>query len=328
MNRSTHADKVYEAAESNAILKSRVVASWRRAIELHGLDPAFEGKAKIVDGRDLLDRRSKLQRLLSISGSSLDHLFNTVGTAGCCVLLTDNEGVVIERRFSTADESSFEGLGLCVGADWSERSEGTNGIGTCITEQRNVTIHADEHFHGRNTSLSCMDAPIFGADGSLIAALNVSSARTDKSQVTNRLIAKVVGSVAQQIEADLFHRHFSGCKIVAIPRSQNASPALLATDSYDLVVGATRAARKILKLGFDPRLAPVPLADVLGLKDHTDVFSDAEALAIITALARNNGNITQAAQQCGIGRATFYRRMNKLGIDKNRYQETVYQSIN
>ena len=32
------------------------------------------------------------------------------------------------------------------GHRWSEESVGTNGIGTCLVEQRALTIHRDQHF--------------------------------------------------------------------------------------------------------------------------------------------------------------------------------------
>jgi transcriptional regulator of acetoin/glycerol metabolism len=60
---------------------------------------------------------------------------------------------------------------------WSEKFEGTNGIGTCIVEQRAVTIDRDQHFFTRNSGLFCTTAPIFDENGDLAAALDVSSCR-------------------------------------------------------------------------------------------------------------------------------------------------------
>ncbi len=50
--------------------------------------------------------------------------------------------------------------GLRVGADWSEREEGTNGIGTCIAENRPVIVYREEHFRACHIGLSCSGAPI------------------------------------------------------------------------------------------------------------------------------------------------------------------------
>ncbi|MGH1557729.1 GAF domain-containing protein [Caulobacter segnis] len=54
------------------------------------------------------------------------------------------------------------GAGACGTAQCGAQArEGTNGIGTCLTEQRVLTIHRDQHFHTRNIGLSCTVAPLF-----------------------------------------------------------------------------------------------------------------------------------------------------------------------
>ncbi|RAI32660.1 GAF domain-containing protein, partial [Rhodoplanes roseus] len=90
--------------------------------------------------------------------ASLDQLFSAVGAAGCCVLLADSDGVPVERRGEAGDDATFEDWGLWPGALWSEATEGTNGIGTCVIERRPVTVHRDQHFFARNGALGCMAA--------------------------------------------------------------------------------------------------------------------------------------------------------------------------
>jgi len=61
-----------------------------------------------------------------------------------------------------------------VGGVWSERVEGTNGIGTCITDRRPVLVHCAEHFRSRHTRLSCAAAPMFDPHGGLLGVPDVS----------------------------------------------------------------------------------------------------------------------------------------------------------
>ena len=182
----------------------------------------------------------------------------------------------------------------------------------------------DQHFHARNIALSCMDAPIFGLDGQIIAALDVSTARLDRTENINSLISALVIDVARQIETEYFHHCFTNHRIISLPQGDSEAPALLAVDDHDLVVGATRIARKICQLGFNAQIEPVPASDILGGPSRNELFGDAESAAIMQALARTHGNITQAAEQCGIGRATFYRRMNRVGISKELIKSKNY----
>ena len=252
--------------------------------------------------------------MMRVAASKLDALHQTVGSSGCGVLLTDADGVVLDLRAAKGDVPVFESWGLAPGSDWSEASEGTNGIGTCITEHRRVIIHRDDHFHARNTAMSCMDAPIFGAEGELIGALDVSSARADQTAVFNRLIAAMVASTAGQIEAETFRAAFPRARIVVAEAEDRDAVALLAVDADDLVVGATRAARKALGLAATGPLRPVPAADLFQSGDGPRGLERAERAAIVCALASANGNVSEAARGLGLGRATLYRRMNRLGI--------------
>ena len=135
---------------------------------------------------------------------------------------------------------------LWTGTVWSEDSEGTNGIGTCLAEQRALTIHRDQHFFSRNTLLSCTTAPIYDHEGNLAAALDVSSCRSDLTEGFVNLIAIAVGDAARRIEAENFRLAFSNARILLAPVAERSASALIAVDADDLVIGATRSARLAL----------------------------------------------------------------------------------
>jgi len=298
----------------SAAARSLLAASWRRSVERHGLDPAEMRIENRLEDAALRDRRAKLERFLLVSGPKLDQLFALVGNSGCGVLLTDEDGIVLDQRCAEADATAFENWGLSLGADWSEAREGTNGIGTCLAERRQITIHRDEHFFAHNIGMSCMDAPIFGADGRILAALDVSSARADQTANYNRLIAAMVAQTAKAIEADYFRASFPGARIVIAAGEDADASLLVAVDADDLVVGATRGARKAFGLELSGDLKPRPAADLFGRDDGPTGFEKAERAAVIRALARSEGNVTEAARALGVGRATLYRRMKRLGI--------------
>lgn len=310
-----HAARVVETAtDPAAAARSRLAASWRRSLAHHGLDPARQDGVHRITDQALSERREQAERLLHIAAPKLDALYQMVGSSGCGVLLTDAEGVVLDLRAGSGDLGVFRAWGLCPGSDWSEASEGTNGIGTCIAEARRVVIHRDEHFHARNTAMSCMDAPIFGPQGELIGALDVSSARADQTEAFNRLIAAMVAQTARQIEADTFRAAFPEARIIVADAEESEASVLLAVDGDDLVQGATRAARRSFGLESSGPLVARPASDLFGRDDGTSGFDRAERAAMVRALARARGNVSEAARTLGVGRATFYRRMKKLGL--------------
>lgn len=313
----SHADKVLEVTHSaSAAARSQIAASWRRSVLKHGLDPDERRIPERIDQSELRSRRSGLEKLLMVATPRLDMLFSLVGQSGCAVLLTGTDGVVLDQRMSDADTPIFESWGLCVGADWSEEREGTNGIGTCLTESRRVTIHQGEHFYARNIGMSCIDAPIFDAEGQIVAALDVSSARSDQTEAFNRLISAQVAHTARAIEEANFRAAFTSARIIVAESNDVEAATLLAINDNDLVVGATRAARHAFDLPKTGPLTARPAADILGRESGPTGFERAERAAVIRALARADGNVSQAARQLGVGRATLYRRMKRLGLDE------------
>ena len=310
-----HIDKVMRTASSDAAAaRSSLAASWRRSLQHYGLDPAQRSAGARLDGTALRHGRDRLGALLAIAAPKLDQLFGLVGGSGCGVLLTDEHGIVLDQRRNDADAAAFGDWGLVPGADWSEAAEGTNGIGTCLADRRRVTIHRGDHFLARNIGMSCIDAPIFGPDGGIAAALDVSSARTDQTEGLNRLIAATVSQTARAIEADFFRASFPAARIVVGGSDDMEASALLAIDADDLVIGATRAARKAFGLEARGALKPLPAADLFGRDDGPSGFERAERATLVRALARTDGNASQAARALGIGRATLYRRMKRLGL--------------
>ena len=310
-----HADRVLKVISGAEAARSALAASWRRSGHLHALDPACRTPSQRLDMARVAEARDRLGPLLRAAGASLDRLFLAVGGVGCSVLLADTDGVVVERRGAACDNSTFDGWGLWTGAVWSEEFEGTNGIGTCLAEQRAVTIDRDQHFFTRNVLLSCTTGPIFDEHGDLAAAIDVSSCRADLTEGFARLIAIVVADAARAVEAENFRLAFPDARILLAPAGERASASLVAVDSDDLVIGATRAARLALGLNAQRLARPIPAADLIGqTRAGRDGVDAAERAVLHRALARAGGNVSRAAKELDISRSTLHRKMNQFGL--------------
>lgn len=308
-----HSDHVLTTVSSgNAAATSALAASWCRSALHHGLDPASGSRGNRRDGVSLARLREANGALIAAASPILDTLSGSVGRSGCAVVLSDLDGVILESRASDADAGLFNAIGLVAGSEWSEAAEGTNGIGTCLVEGRAVTVHRAEHFASRNVGVSCMDSPVFDPQGKLVAALDVSSCRADHGEAMAIMIAALVQDAARQIERAYFCNHFAHARIVHAPDQTGRGSALLAVDRDDLVIGATRAARLQYALGTG-QIDMMPLGDLLG-GDRSVGFGDSERAVLRQALARSGGNVARAARELGIGRATMYRRMERVGM--------------
>ncbi|MFM6854146.1 MAG: GAF domain-containing protein, partial [Sphingopyxis sp.] len=259
-----HPDRVMKVVASpTQAATSPIAASWCRSANHHGLEPDSELRRSLLPGAEMAMLRQQNDSLLRVARPVLDQLFTSVGRTGCCVVLSNADGIILESRATDGDRRMFEGVGLTPGARWSESTEGTNGIGTCIAEQRAVIIHRDQHFAARNIGISCMDAPVHDSAGRLVAALDVSSCRDDHSETMASLIATVVQDAARRIERDFFVHAFAGSRIVMAP-DDGAGTAMLAVDRDDIVIGASRAARLRYRLTDASFARPRTATEILG----------------------------------------------------------------
>lgn len=231
------------------------------------------------------------------------------------MLLADRNGIPVDRRGNGADDKTFESWGLWQGSVWSEESEGTNGIGTCIVERRPLTIHRDEHFFARNSLLSCTTAPIFDHEGNLAAALDVSSCRADLIEGFVNLVSMAVSDAARRIEADHFRMSFPKARVILAPVPGSQSGVLLAVDADDIIVGASRSARQMLGItqASIERATPVGTFIKTGT-DTGDALLNAERGVLQRALAEVGGNVSAAAKGLGISRSTLHRKLKKVGL--------------
>ncbi|HEX3414515.1 MAG TPA: helix-turn-helix domain-containing protein [Stellaceae bacterium] len=251
-----HAEDVYLVAQGNTPPNGieQVSASWRRSATEHGVDPLSSEAPRILLSHELKDFREPLDELIFSAQEEIDRLYRVVREAGYTVLFCDTAGVAVEHRGDNADASRFRYWGTWLGGMWSEALEGTNGIGTCIAEERPITVHRGQHFRSRHINLSCSTAPIFDVDGKLMAVLDVSAIDPQLSERAHALTGALTATAARAISGRLFRERFRREWILAVSPIEDGEPGmLLAVDSHQRIVGADRAARTSLLLD-DQRL--------------------------------------------------------------------------
>lgn len=177
-----------------------IIQSWKRCLEEYDLDPERRQEPMVVDRSDLKERQERSCRLVEIARSEMTNLYQQVAGSGHSILLTDNDGVVLNYVGDPMFTNTAVKTALQTGEVWSEKTQGTNGMGTCLVEKRPLIIHQNEHFFAKNTRLTCSAAPIFDPTGNLVAILDASGESRQAQQHTMVL----VNMSAQLIENRLF----------------------------------------------------------------------------------------------------------------------------
>lgn len=196
------------------VITETVRTSWQRCVNDYQLDPARAHWPQVIDGNDLKDLQARHDELVDIARAEMDTLYDQISGSGYALLLTDAKGIILSEKVDPTLTRMFRGAGLAVGANWSERAEGTNGIGTCIAEGRSVMIHRADHFRARHIALSCSGSPIRDPDGEMIAVLDASVVGSHDTRCSQMHTMALVNTSARMIEKCLFLRRSQPYRIL------------------------------------------------------------------------------------------------------------------
>jgi len=243
---------------------NRITRSWIRCLNDYQLDPGSSHEPELVSHTDLQERQERLLDMQAVAKVEMANLYQQLAGSGYAIILTDRDGVLLNFFGDPAFTHAASRTGLMPGAIWTERVQGTNGMGTCLFERRPVTVHQDEHYLSRNIGLSCAAAPIFDHDGELVGVLDASG----ESHLAQQHTLALVSMSVQMIENRGFLQRFRHDYIMRFHNRPEfigtLSEGALALSVTGKVMAATRSA--LLQLGLSER------DDVVG-RDITELFN-------------------------------------------------------
>jgi AraC-like DNA-binding protein len=235
--------------------------SWHRCMADYHVDPKNQSAPNVVTQSELNASKEPVADIITQAREEIDRLYAIVRQQGYVVLLCNNTGVAIHHRGDESHADDFKRWGIWLGGVWSEQIEGTNGIGTCIAEERPLLVHCSQHYRSRHSKLTCAGAPIFDALGKLAGVLDVSAVATDSPDRPQQLALAATIASARAVEERLFREHFRHEWIVAALPSGDTGPALLlAVDDDQRIIGADRVARGAFALDDKTLAAGMPLS--------------------------------------------------------------------
>jgi transcriptional regulator of acetoin/glycerol metabolism len=312
---SQHAARVLGVVRGNTDLIAQgtvgaeIAASWRRCMIDYSLDLELEPEVFVLDQRTLAEYRTRHEQLIQIASAEIDWLYDHMAMSGSALVLTDATGILLYERIDPSVLDDVRKAGLRVGADWSETRQGTNGMGTCLAENRPIIVHREEHYRSRLIGLSCTAAPIHDAAGALIAALDVTTLNSQGTRDSQAHVLSLVHLSAKLIEKCLFMRHFQHGNVLrfhARPEFVNLQhDGALALGADATVIAADEMAMRLL--GVDQR------SNLIGRR--IDEIFDVRAEEMIGPSARAGGHLW-SIRDAIMGRR-YFASMSQESTDVN-----------
>ncbi|MEP7245308.1 MAG: sigma-54-dependent Fis family transcriptional regulator [Gammaproteobacteria bacterium] len=258
-------------------LPDRTIArSWMRCANDYRLDPARPDAPNVIDTRALANRREQFSDLVRIATGEIDRLYDQISGSGYALLLTDASGIILYEKVDPTLKEMFKGAGLIPGADWSEKSRGTNGMGTCLAERRPVTVHRNDHFYTHHIGLTCFGVPIRGPVDDVIAVLDASCVGAHDARGTQMHTMALVRLSAHIIEKCLFLRHHEHNAVLRFHSRPDLvdlfHDGALALAEDGTVIGADHTAAQLLEAKDRYELVGRPIGEIFDA-EGTDSIS-------------------------------------------------------
>ena len=141
-------------------VREEILDSWRRSRD-SGVDAASLASRKVYDEQQIHLRRERNTALRKAASAAFKRLEPHLKEARTILILADDQGVIIDAIGDAHVLDEGQEIHLELGGDWSEKTIGTNGIGTALKTGKPAYVHATEHFAEGVQAWTCAGAPIF-----------------------------------------------------------------------------------------------------------------------------------------------------------------------
>lgn len=187
----------------------KVISDSRQRSQDYGLRPEYDADFSVAPRNEMTLLRDKHRFLYQHALPIMENLYEQIANTQSVILLTSANGTILHSVGDTEFLEKTAQVALIPGVEWSERSKGTNAIGTALALEKPVVVHGAQHFLRANEFLTCSCTPIFDPNGILLGALDVSGdyrsyhhhtmalARMSAQMIENRMFANVFSTEIQ-----------------------------------------------------------------------------------------------------------------------------------
>ena len=190
-----------------------ILQSWRRCQRL-GLASERLPSIEPVPQAQLREMRERHETLWRLARAELDALAADAASSGSIVILTDEDGWILDAEGHPQFLDKAGRVALMPGTCWNENRIGTNAIGTAIVERRSVEVRGGEHYLAPHRVLNCSSVPVHDPYGRVVGVLDISG---DAAVPPVHALG-----LARHAVATIEHRYFdlglAGCELLRLHR--------------------------------------------------------------------------------------------------------------
>jgi transcriptional regulator of acetoin/glycerol metabolism len=222
-----------------------IARSWKRCREI-GINPYFVEGQEVISQQCLKDTVKTYSNLMTIAKPFMKALYEFVAGSGFLVLLTDNNGIVLEIIGDQEVAELAKNAKLGIGANLSESKIGTNTIGTILIEKVPIQVVAKEHYCTVFHEWTCSAAPICDFSGSLYGVLNVSGYYERVHSHTLGMVVAAVKAIENELRLAEIYDKLRAAYDYSNTLIESISDGLVSVDAQGNITHLNSIAKKML----------------------------------------------------------------------------------
>lgn len=158
--------------DAQGLVEPWIARSWHRCLGM-GQQPQQAVHFEMLPRAAGSQTREANRQLAQAARQVLHDLGRALADTRYFAILTNADGVVVDRNGPIDRSDRRADLITRIGVDLSERSVGTTAIGAVLSELQPVWLHRGEHFFDDTAAYSCAGAPLFGPTGECVGMLDL-----------------------------------------------------------------------------------------------------------------------------------------------------------
>ncbi len=225
-------------------VRPEIIASWQRCVSM-GVDPENNSLHDHVSDKNLSTLLQARQKLITAAHPFMAELYNIVKGTGFVVVLTNEDGYILELFGDDGAEKLPMTANFFIGASWHEKDAGTNAIGAALEMKKPVQVSGPEHFCRKHHCLTCSAAPIFDSSDNLIGILDISGDYESAHAHTLGMVVAAAQAIIAHLRIKKQNHQLAAANKKLVNFFNMVSDGVLILDKKGIVTELNPAAEKI-----------------------------------------------------------------------------------
>lgn len=243
-------------------IPEEILESWIRCRQA-GVDPYDGFCYHHLNEKEFKILLEKCKELFETARPFMEKLYNFVKGSGFIVMLTDEQGYILEALGDEETLVQGENIKFIRGAAWTEEEVGTNAIGTALRVKKPLQVTGGEHFCSKHHCWTCSAAPIYDENEQVIGILDVSGPVNDSHLHTLGMVVAAVEAIMDQMRIREQNRQLTRANNRMSNVFANISDGVIHIDNRGMILQTNPVAKQIIGKS-DRELVGCSIREILG----------------------------------------------------------------